>query len=278
MSDIFNQALAGKRGKHQQLIAEAVAREWGELLLKKNHDYGSAIFAPPVLAPDIPASLAIQVRLSDKLSRIKNLLDNPAEVSEESIDDSMLDYAAYRLLQRIAKRLESPELSDVAGVLADDPPAKEAAEDAPREIAYIDGVPYAIPDERDIGAVVAVSDDSHKDAILSGPNTETLLEVERFESQAMFIEEDCSCWAYAVLPEPVPRKTFTYSGNTYEIPDGRDIGKLARVSDMSSYAACLNPVCIRIANYRPNNERPYVSASGLEWEYAVLVPEVPSDA
>lgn len=130
MSDIFNQALAGKRGKHQQLIAEAVAREWGELLLKKNHDYGSAIFAPPVLAPDIPASLAIQVRLSDKIGRIKNLLDNPAEVSEESIDDSIFDYAAYRLLQRIAKRLESPKLPDMDGVRVFDPPPAEESSDA----------------------------------------------------------------------------------------------------------------------------------------------------
>lgn len=200
MSDIFNQALAGKRGKHQQLIAEAVAREWGELLLRKNHDYGSAIFAPPVLAPDIPASLAIQVRLSDKLSRIKNLLDNPAEVNEESIDGSMLDYVAYRLLQRIAERLDTHTLSDMAGVWADDPPAEEVAEDAHREIVYIDS-------------------------------------------------------------------------ETYEIPDGRDIGKLAWVSDRSLDSACLNRACIGIADYRPDDESPYVSASGIAWKYAVLVPE-----
>lgn len=200
MSDIFNQALAGKRGKHQQLIAEAVAREWGELLLRKNHDYGSAIFEPPVLAPDIPASLAIQVRLSDKLSRIKNLLDNPAEVSEESIDDSMLDYAAYRLLQRIATRLESPKLSDMAGVQVFDPPAKVVAEDAHREIVHLNGI-------------------------------------------------------------------------TYEIPDGRDIGKLACVSGRSWDSACFSQMCIRIVDYRPDDERPYVAESGSEWKYAVLVPQ-----
>lgn len=270
-SDIFSQALAGKRGKHQQLIAEAVAREWGELLLRKNHDYGNAIFDPPVLAPDIPASLAIQVRLSDKLSRIKNLLDNPAEVSEESIDDSMLDYAAYRLLQRIAERLESYKLSDMDGMRADDPPAEETAEDVPRDIVYIDGVPYEIPDERDIGSVVAVSNDSHKDAILS--ITEILLEVERFGPQVMFVDDDGSNWEYAVLPEPAPRETFTHSGITYEIPDGRDIGKLARVSSQSPADACLSQVCIRIADYRPNDGRPYVTESGGVWKYAVIVRE-----
>lgn len=78
---------------------------------------------------------------------------------------------------------------------------------------------------------------------------------------------------YPQTPEDAPRKTFTHDGTTYEIPDGRDIGKLAWVSARGEASACSNQVCIRITDYRPDNERPYVPEFGGDWEYAVLIPK-----
>lgn len=97
-SSIIEDAVEGRRGPSQQRIAET-GLEWIELLLRKNADYGSAVWDAPVLAPNASVDLAIRVRMSDKISRLQCLLSsggNP-EVSE-SIDDTMRDLGAYALL------------------------------------------------------------------------------------------------------------------------------------------------------------------------------------
>ena len=95
---ILNDALVGGRGDSQRAIAEEVVR-WGALLLRKNQDYGSAVWERPILAPDCDPGVAIRVRMSDKLSRLKSLLQRPAEVKSESIDDTLRDLGAYCLLE-----------------------------------------------------------------------------------------------------------------------------------------------------------------------------------
>lgn len=104
--EILLDALAGNRGDDQQRIAIEVIR-WGALLLRKNKDYGCAVWQIPVLAPDCDPGTAIRVRMSDKVSRLSTLLQHSAEVRSESIDDTLRDLGAYCLLE-LARPGRSP--------------------------------------------------------------------------------------------------------------------------------------------------------------------------
>lgn len=95
---ILDDALVGNRGEGQAAIASEVVR-WGALMLRKNRDYGGAVWERPILAPDCDPGVAIRVRMSDKLSRLRSLLQRPAEVADESIDDTLRDLGAYCLLE-----------------------------------------------------------------------------------------------------------------------------------------------------------------------------------
>lgn len=95
---VIEDALAGKRGAGQAAIAREVVR-WGALMLRKNSDYGGAVWDRPLLAPECDPGVAIRVRMSDKLSRLISLLQRPAEVNDESIDDTLRDLGAYCLLE-----------------------------------------------------------------------------------------------------------------------------------------------------------------------------------
>ena len=96
---VVEDALAGNWGDGQKLIAEEVIR-WGALMLRKNRDYGGAVWETPVLATECDPGVAIRVRMSDKLSRLKSLLTSreTPEV-DESIDDTLRDLGAYCLLE-----------------------------------------------------------------------------------------------------------------------------------------------------------------------------------
>lgn len=76
-----------------------------EISRKKNADYASGddpfgnfrISA----AFGVPVSQAILVRMSDKMARIANLLQRPAQVADESILDSLSDLANYSVILRM---------------------------------------------------------------------------------------------------------------------------------------------------------------------------------
>ncbi len=90
-------AIHGERGETQRLIADEGVR-WICLLLKKNADYGCSIWDEPMLCPGMSSSSAILVRMGDKINRLKSLMATHAEVSDESIDDTLRDLGAYCLL------------------------------------------------------------------------------------------------------------------------------------------------------------------------------------
>lgn len=99
----IHNALSGKNGDQQKQIAEGVVK-WGALMLRKNADYGSSFAKQPVLAPDCDTDVAIRVRMSDKIERLRSLLaSGKAEVSDESIADTVSDLGAYCLLWLICK-------------------------------------------------------------------------------------------------------------------------------------------------------------------------------
>jgi hypothetical protein len=93
------EALQGRRGDHQRRIART-AIEWAATLLRKNVDYGSSAWKEPVLAPGLPTGVAIMVRASDKIERIRSLLQrsNGPQFADESLADTIADLGAYMLL------------------------------------------------------------------------------------------------------------------------------------------------------------------------------------
>lgn len=80
---------------------DAASKRLAEILSKKNADYGDAASSPPLLAPHIDAGTAIIVRMSDKVNRIKHLLEAGKSEVNESLEDSVLDLAGYCLLYLI---------------------------------------------------------------------------------------------------------------------------------------------------------------------------------
>lgn len=104
-AELVSQAYNGKRGEYQRAIAVA-GLELIALLLRKNQDYGSSVFDPPILLPEVSANLAIRVRMSDKLKRINQLASNPALVAGESLNDSLDDVIGYRIIEKAKEVLD----------------------------------------------------------------------------------------------------------------------------------------------------------------------------
>ena len=77
-----------------------------ELYERKNADYGDS-FAK--VREEIPN--AILVRLSDKLNRLKTLMNSEEEycVKDESIDDTLMDLANYCLLELTERKAKKEE-------------------------------------------------------------------------------------------------------------------------------------------------------------------------
>lgn len=117
-SEILKDAIEGNRGEDQQRIAKEVVK-WGALLLRKNHDYGCAVWSPPILAPSCDPGMAIRVRMSDKLQRLITLADSKGEVSE-SIDDTLRDLGAYCLLE-LARPRASEDMNEEQNQKTEDP-------------------------------------------------------------------------------------------------------------------------------------------------------------
>lgn len=82
-------------------IHESICRSLHDLYVRKNADYGDSFSK---VRMDIPN--AILVRLSDKLNRLKSLMNskNERQVNDESIDDTLMDLANYCLLELTERR------------------------------------------------------------------------------------------------------------------------------------------------------------------------------
>ena len=94
---LLEKAIEGERGPDQQRIADHCLK-WAETLLQKNKDYGSSAWKRPVLMPELDERAAIFVRMSDKIERICALRNTKAEITAESLEDTISDLGAYCLL------------------------------------------------------------------------------------------------------------------------------------------------------------------------------------
>lgn len=61
---------------------------------RKNHDYGNSF----KLTYNEFGPVALAIRLTDKLQRFKTLLNAKQKVSDESIEDTLLDLASYAIM------------------------------------------------------------------------------------------------------------------------------------------------------------------------------------
>jgi hypothetical protein len=104
VEEIQAEASAGPcRGTQEenQLIASAAAT-YGrglEIIRKKNHDYAASSdqyrnFRSSALL-GLSVEKAILVRVLDKITRIDNLLEHAAYVTDESLEDTAIDVANY---------------------------------------------------------------------------------------------------------------------------------------------------------------------------------------
>lgn len=81
-----------KVDKHKQICAEL-----NELYKTKNKDYGDSFGKSyKEYGLVMPA-----IRLEDKLNRFKSLINNKAEVKNESIEDTLMDLANYSIMTLI---------------------------------------------------------------------------------------------------------------------------------------------------------------------------------
>jgi hypothetical protein len=81
----------------QRLICD-VCGEIQSILLEKNRKYGNSAIQPVRIFSKADPVEQIQVRIDDKLSRIKSSQDDDTE-------DAELDLIGYLVLKRVAKRI-----------------------------------------------------------------------------------------------------------------------------------------------------------------------------
>ncbi len=95
---------------------DALLQRMADICRAKNHDYARpgdfySNFRS-VEQLDIPAWKGILVRMSDKWSRIVELSVKDAAVTDESIEDTLLDLANYALICILMRREDSAAPTD----------------------------------------------------------------------------------------------------------------------------------------------------------------------
>ena len=73
---------------------EAILNEIRQLYNRKNADYGNSFDK----TLDEFGIVASATRMSDKFNRFKSLIKNPAQVSDEKIEDTLIDLASYAIM------------------------------------------------------------------------------------------------------------------------------------------------------------------------------------
>lgn len=84
-------------------IHARICSELTDLYERKNHDYGDSFGKSfKEYGMTMPC-----IRLEDKLNRLKSLTKNNAQVTDESIDDTLMDLANYAIMTLVER--EPPE-------------------------------------------------------------------------------------------------------------------------------------------------------------------------
>jgi hypothetical protein len=75
-------------------LFKQIVDDMSELYARKNHDYGDS-FTQTV---DEFGLVAPAIRLSDKLNRFKSLIKSPSQVTDEKLEDTLIDMASYAIM------------------------------------------------------------------------------------------------------------------------------------------------------------------------------------
>ena len=73
---------------------ESILNEIKQLYNRKNADYGNSFDK----TLDEFGLVASATRMSDKFNRFKSLINNPARVEDEKIEDTLIDLASYAMM------------------------------------------------------------------------------------------------------------------------------------------------------------------------------------
>ncbi len=84
-----------------QALIEKVCDEIMQLLIKKNRDYGNSAIEPVRIFSSVNAIEQINVRIDDKISRIRTM------GADTGVEDTELDLIGYLILKRVALQLAS---------------------------------------------------------------------------------------------------------------------------------------------------------------------------
>jgi hypothetical protein len=100
INDDFSLIASAFRGEldEDQLAIANEGVKWLATLIRKNMDYGSSVFHPPVLKPTMDSGDSILVRASDKVKRIEQLTRSGQNHVGEALEDTIRDLGAYCLL------------------------------------------------------------------------------------------------------------------------------------------------------------------------------------
>jgi len=73
---------------------ESILNEIRQLHNRKNADYGNSFDK----TLDEFGLVASATRMSDKFNRFKSLIKNPTQVSDEKLEDTLIDLASYAIM------------------------------------------------------------------------------------------------------------------------------------------------------------------------------------
>lgn len=89
-------------------IHKEICEKMHEVYRAKNADYGDSFGKLRDKFPN-----AILIRLYDKLNRLETLMNgNSQQVSDESIDDTLLDLANYAVMELVERKVEVIEQAE----------------------------------------------------------------------------------------------------------------------------------------------------------------------
>ena len=71
-----------------------IVSDMSELYAKKDHDYGNSFEQ----TADEFGLIAPAIRLSDKLNRFKSLIKSDKQVTDEKLEDTLIDMANYAIM------------------------------------------------------------------------------------------------------------------------------------------------------------------------------------
>lgn len=113
--DLHRAAEALAKGSREQHTIAAIGLEVVATLLRKNADYGGSVFRAPLLAPHLSPTAGIQVRISDKVARLGNLLATGQAEVQESVMDTLTDLVGYGILWRVSDALQNVDCPGPGG-------------------------------------------------------------------------------------------------------------------------------------------------------------------